>query len=369
MSEIDIINHEKNHADAIAAYFDQISQLADPIQRRDHYARLDSDSFVDQTQQIYSLVENGDTDSRRSFDGEQVVAGLLAPPDQTDKEDLLREVWDAARSFLEDSSLSDEDALTYAGLTVAGGLLYIHPAIDGNGRVSRVWSYGLIRGSNPSMTNDLRQMLSEDGGKYWSSSPGLNSMELYAQMYMRHETATVAHEYNLTANDFQNPRFEFEKADYGVVEAATKSDVALETVSLFINRLDGKSKKALERYIERDDDGGVIAFDVDKALHGLVMQTDDGLRYGALLHEVHKAARADFVRRFLYAMKDNVAHELVDPSLLEPANEARTKIGRRRRQAVGALAVAGRILPRDYYRAKFTATSAPAAEVGFKKVA
>ena len=70
-------------------------------------------------------------------------------PDQREKEGLLRETWQTAQTLLHDRRFSDEDALEYAALTVAGGMLYVHPFVDGNGRTSCVLSYMIAKGAEP----------------------------------------------------------------------------------------------------------------------------------------------------------------------------------------------------------------------------
>jgi len=72
---------------------------------------------------------------------------------------------------LGDTNLSDEDALAYAGLTLAGGILYTHPFKDGNGRSSRLLSYMFINGNNGDIENDLRLLLSEDNDKWQVTLP------------------------------------------------------------------------------------------------------------------------------------------------------------------------------------------------------
>ncbi len=80
------------------------------------------------------------------FDGQPVFLEGIQVMDQRDKETWLRISWDIARSFLKDTSLDDQQALDYAGITVAGATVLIHPFIDSNGRSSRTLSHMIMRG-------------------------------------------------------------------------------------------------------------------------------------------------------------------------------------------------------------------------------
>lgn len=131
---------------------------------------MNGDDFIDLLQQTASLVRTGDASARQNFDGEHVTLQVHEVPDQREKEALLKETWETAKSFLMDNRIDDQDALDYAALTVAGGFLYAHPFADGNGRTSRVVSYMMSQGRGKD--NQLQTVLgSSFGGGYWNVTP------------------------------------------------------------------------------------------------------------------------------------------------------------------------------------------------------
>ena len=88
-------------------------------------------------------------------------------PDQREKEELLRETWSTARHFLQDANTGDENALEYAALVVANGIILTHPFADGNGRTSRVLSYVIATGDTSEVK--LNELL-EDGQRLWKTA-------------------------------------------------------------------------------------------------------------------------------------------------------------------------------------------------------
>lgn len=165
----ELVSHKNNHAEEITEFFSSNERLEDLTQRRDYFEHLDENDFLDLVQQAAGLVRTGDVENQY-FDGEK--AGLMGHevPDQREKEQLLRDTWTVAKEFLSDTDIPDEDALDYAALTVAGGLLYAHSFADGNGRTSRVLSYMIAHGSGDKL--ELHDILTEsNGGKAWSVMP------------------------------------------------------------------------------------------------------------------------------------------------------------------------------------------------------
>jgi hypothetical protein len=72
---------------------------------------------------------------------EDGILPSMATPPLEDKEPLLLETVGALQTILSDASLDDATSLRRAGLTLAGGLNFIHPFGEGNGRTSRVAQY------------------------------------------------------------------------------------------------------------------------------------------------------------------------------------------------------------------------------------
>lgn len=156
----ELVSHEKNHAESVMEFFATDERLQNPTMRRDYFAQLDENDFLDIVQKTAGLVRSGEAENQY-FDGENVSLMFHEVPDQREKEQLLRETWGVAQEFLQNNELPDDDALDYAALTVAGGILYAHPFADGNGRTSRALSYVMARGGN---AQELQEILAESNG-------------------------------------------------------------------------------------------------------------------------------------------------------------------------------------------------------------
>ncbi len=62
-------------------------------------------------------------------------------PPLSDKAILMKNAIEAVKHILDDKDLSDEVALRRAGITLAGGINFIHPYGGGNGRTGRLIQY------------------------------------------------------------------------------------------------------------------------------------------------------------------------------------------------------------------------------------
>ena len=157
----EVVAHTLDHADSTREFLADQEALRDPAARREFWRQLSEDEFLIEMQQIALLVRTGDPTQLQPFDGWNTDAHALDVPDGADKEGLLRETWQSARRILADADRSDEDALLAAGITVAGGVAFVHPFADGNGRVSRPMSYMVARGYSD--RDDVEAILSKGG--------------------------------------------------------------------------------------------------------------------------------------------------------------------------------------------------------------
>jgi len=117
----EVVSHQNNFAPQIVDYVRSVEPLSDPVTRRDYFERMTADDFIDMTQRVASMVRTGDSNQLQHFDGEKVALMAHEVPDQREKEQLLRDTWETAQVLLHDRRFTDEDALEYAALTVAGG--------------------------------------------------------------------------------------------------------------------------------------------------------------------------------------------------------------------------------------------------------
>jgi hypothetical protein len=159
MSTNEIVSHSNNHAAEIVEFAASIEAWNDPVTRRDYFEHLSGSDFLALTQQVASLVRTGDSNGQQPFDGNNVTLMTHKVPDHRDKEDLLLQTWHTARELLRDQTIDDQDALEYAALTAAAGILYIHPFVDGNGRASRALSFLISTGAQD--TGPLETALSD----------------------------------------------------------------------------------------------------------------------------------------------------------------------------------------------------------------
>lgn len=162
-------NHEisVSYAENIKRYFETLGVDNDPTIRRDQFAQVTEEDFLDLIGVTAGLLRSGKA-TFQHFDGAKVSIGRELAPDQRDKEKLLRKIWKTAQEFLLRKDLSDERALLYAAMTVGRGILLVHPFIDGNGRTSRVISYAIANGVSEH-TSDLENIIG--GRSTWNPHP------------------------------------------------------------------------------------------------------------------------------------------------------------------------------------------------------
>ncbi len=290
----ELIPHKNNRAEDIMEFFDSLEQLKDPTQRRDYFEHLDENEFLDLVQQTAGLVRTGSVEHQH-FDGQTV--GLMGHevPDQREKEHLLRETWGVAKEFLSDVDIPDEDALDYAALTVAGGLLYSHPFADGNGRTSRTLSYMIARGSGD--TQELHNILAKtSGGGNWYVTP----MPLMLSGQSAFEGS-------------QPKRIEWEFAFAGEMEDALGGVIANSGHSdTIVRKFIENHGDLIERQIAESssvDDDGSSTLDGEKFIAKLVNDPEAGMTNASELLKIHREVRADEVHRFLKAMQSKQGFE------------------------------------------------------------
>jgi hypothetical protein len=289
--ENEFVPHDINHAAELAEFMQANEQLQDPTQRRDFLSKLDGSDFIDLTQQIASIVRTGDANAKQHFDGETVgIAGRQVPYHE-DKEALIRETWNVAKDFLNDPTINDQDALDYAALTVAGGLLYAHPFADGNGRTSRSLSFMISQGSTN--TEELHDVIANSaGGGRWAVGP----------------TMLVTS----PRTDFKGEQpndIEWEDSLVGEADDAMGGIIA--------NSLPGYGDRILRTLLEDADEGtlrharesmttdgaGNTVLHAETFIEKLVHDPETGMANAAKLLHIERGERAEFVRRFLRAMR------------------------------------------------------------------
>lgn len=300
------VPHETNGLHAIAELYEHSEKLRDPATRRDHFASLEPEDFLDLVQQVNALIRTGDAQHLHPFDGTHAGLSTHEVPDQRDKEQLLRETWEAARDILQDSKLDSEEALMYAGLATAGGMLLVHPYIDGNGRTSRVLSHMIMRGPGEDTTSEVAQLLSEKGRSEWDVEPRPNLTRVYAEYPYERSSELPA--------KLSWP--ESEDQEIGVVtspeDAASKIAEARfkeRALHLFMLHTDDAAREIVRQYTKYDEAGEPIQLDVESALRALVNMPNHGIGYAAQLTEAERWSRADYVRRYLRSMQEKIPRE------------------------------------------------------------
>ncbi len=284
----ELVPHTNNHAEGIAQFLDANEQLQDPVQRRDYFEHLDENDFLDLTQQVAGLVRTGNAENQH-FDGKKVGLLFHEVPDQREKERLLRDTWTVAKEFLSDPTIPDEDALDYAALTVAGGVLYAHPFADGNGRTSRTLSYMIARGNGDKQ--ELHDILAEtDGGKNWSVAP----MRLVASGQSVFEGK-------------QPKQIEWEWAFAGEADDALGGAIANSVYSdaiirKFIEKHGDVVEKQIGESTSANEDGASV-LDGQAFIANLVNDPEAGMTNARELLKIRREVRADYVHRFLKAMQ------------------------------------------------------------------
>jgi hypothetical protein len=288
----EVVSHDNSFTPQILEYVHSNEALADPVTRRDYFEHMSGDDFIDLTQQIASLVRTGDSEQRQHFDGEKV--GLMGHevPHQKYKEDLLRETWDTAKSFLTNRDISDEDALEYAALTVAGGILYVHPFADGNGRTSRFTSFLMAQGEqDPEALDAMAKSLSGE----WQVAPAQQIGLWEKQEYKGEQPKEIEWEFQFAG--------EAEDALGGTIVDSFYKDL---TVRKFIDTADDETMKLIESCVTRDEDGSMATLNGDKLLEVLVNDPEKGIGNAQRLLDLKRQFQSEYVRNYLRAMRSDV---------------------------------------------------------------
>lgn len=347
----EIVSHDIDHSAAIANFYGQNEMLADTAQRREYFASLDSADFLDLLQQTNSLIRSGDPEQRQPFDGQDVMLSTHAVPDHPDKEQLLDETWQTARTFLQDPNLDDEAALIYAGLTAAGGTLMVHPYIDGNGRTSRVISHMIINGDSEATREELRRIVDEHGNQAWRVTPLSNGLEVYTEIdYEKSDLLPEKIDWGISVSEYDRS----DSGDDPVNALGTNNNTR--ALHKFMLNADEKAQEIVRRHVEYDTDGKPLRLDAMAALRELVHDPERGIGYAAQLDEIEKWSRADNVRRYLGSMRDEAVQVQAGMTsrveMLQKSGNL-NDVERAEVAAFGRLAVDGKLSARDYSRIIF----------------
>lgn len=333
----EVVSHEQNHAKDIAEFIQFDERLTDPTQRRDYFNQLDEDGFIDLVQQMASVVRTGSANALQHFDGEQVGLVFHEVPDQREKEDLLRKTWSVAKSYLDDNKVPDQDALDYAALTVAGGVLFAHPFIDGNGRTSRSLSYMISHGSsNP---EELQDIMESGGGKKWSVTP--EALVLSRKAYTGEQPTEIEWDAVFAG--------EGEDALGGTITAGWSKDKVLRQM---IEEAGEHIKPQLDANITQGEDGKTILHG-EKFIETLVTDPEAGMTNAKQLLDIYRDVRANYVHRFLDAMELRTpldAHEFIKDAMQDVPEHASEFTKKRRitmSQEVGKRAIDGKLTVAD----------------------
>lgn len=343
------VDHANNHADELAAFYEDNENLADPALRRDYFGRMDENQFIDLTQQVASIIRTGDSNGRQEYDGEAVGLMTLEVPDQRDKAELIKETWHVARDFLQDPSLEDNQALHYAGLTVAGGYLIAHPNIDGNGRGARVLEHIIEEGSNEQTQEVLSRLLSSEGNADWHVAPASELKRIMA------EDIPVPKELDgLEDIDWEDDGL-LENGAAGkndnIQERLTESLIRNKTILTFANHTDARARDILAKYTEPAEDGTGMVLKAAAAVTELVNDQEQGIGYAAQLVEADRLSRADSVYQFLRAMQHDQSKPLPTRFVenIKRTQEDTMPVRRAQIKAYGHIALeGGEMLPRDF---------------------
>ncbi len=332
----EIVSHDINNAQEIARFFEANKQLEDPVQRRDYFEHLDEDEFLDLVQQTAGLVRTGNA-VNQYFDGENMILPLHDVPDQREKEQLLRETWCVAKTFLSNTHLPDDDALDFAALTVAGGLLYAHPFDDSNGRTSRILSYMISQGYGDK--EELHKMLESDGRFEWQVTP--------IPLVVRGQSVFKGKQPEKIEWD-RAPINEANDALEGMIANNDLKDVILRK---FIEKYGHLTDSQIEESMSHTDDR-VSVLNGQNFIANLVSDPEVGVTNARELLKLRRETRADYVHRFLEAM---LLHEKIMPVRIRQEDlelaDTDTKLGRSRKQMIikqfGKRSVNGLLTPAE----------------------
>ncbi len=168
-----IVREAVPHTAAILPKLEQlcasIPELVDTETRRDYFANLCEDDFIDLLQAVAASLRG--KDNIQYFDGADVFLEGEQVMDHRDKEPWLRIAWGLAQSFLEDTNLETQRALDYTGLTIGHAVALAHPFKDANGRTSRVVSHMIMRGHEPDKLAGVIESSASTEGTTWEILP------------------------------------------------------------------------------------------------------------------------------------------------------------------------------------------------------
>jgi hypothetical protein len=323
MSTYEFVPHAKNFGHEIAEYYCDRAELTDPVLRRDYFEHLSPEDYIDFIQEANALIRTGSADQSQIFDGQDVTIAEKLPPDHRDKEQLLKETWTTAQEFLKDQSLSDEDALTYAGLVSAAGIIMVHPYADSNGRTGRVTSYLMVKGPNGSADSDLEAIVTnEDDHTRQSGTTGQAAWFAHPSPIIRRHANYYPFPFTYDSAIDQAKRTSLppmEKTSEPVARVLENQQVQ----RIFATVMEHTDKEARQIIAPafQTDERGETSIGLAQAMEALVHDGDKGITYAAHLNEVERAYRSQFVRNFLTAVRDLRANK--------PATDINDKIERR----------------------------------------
>ncbi|MDB5183284.1 MAG: Fic/DOC family [Candidatus Saccharibacteria bacterium] len=340
----ELVSHKNDFSPELIQWAHSEHMLADPVTRRDYFGHMNANDFIDLTQQVASIVRTGDSTQRQHFDGEQngqqVRLLFVDVPEQQDKEQLLRETWETAQEFLTNPNIPDNDALEYAALTAAMGILWIHPFMDGNGRTSRVVSYLMAKG--PEDESDLKILMTKSMPQEW---------QIFAPSHFVPEEDLGV---NRKADE------DFLKWQGGILgeQGETLADITANMRSRdsvfykFLAHGDSKVHEIIEPFITRDKDGKPKEIDASLALEALINDPERGIEFAANFRNLRRTELAGHIRRFLHAMSSDKPgafritkdFELHDNNHGNDISKARSRI---MREQVKQKRTREGILPRD----------------------
>jgi hypothetical protein len=310
MLKTDIVAHSPDQARAVAEFYKLPEFSEDPAIRRDNLAGLEGADFVGLIQKVNNVIRGGEANASQPFDGINVALMFQELPDHADKEQLLKETWDTAREFLKNPDMNDEDALAYAGLTAAGGLVYVHPFADSNGRTGRVLMHLMTGSRSESLQPELEEILSAAGRKAFGVSPV--DMQHYANREQDHLGATVQLPPKVTWGDENTVLDGPPGQEPDPAERLAGSTVKRRALKVFLEHSDEAARELFGKYTQTAENGQAVSLDAESALKELVNLPEKGIGYAAQLAEAHRIAKAEFVRKFLKAMTNDNHQDFTD---------------------------------------------------------